>query len=219
MPTSPTPIAAGPAIPDRATAAEGVFDDGMEAFDTWLVVNAVPGMSSLAETTYNNTVEAVGAAATATAQAQAAVAAVNAVKWVAGTYSEPTCVWSPTNGRTYRARGTFTSSVDPVSDPTNWWDIASFSQSSTAYLTTATELSRGVNSILLTDAISYPLPPNPTQGDWVGYRNASGGTTLTLDPGTKKVEETTGPYTLDIPGFMGVLSYTGSTKGWVHVPR
>lgn len=218
MATAPTPIGTAPSVP-VSTDPESTFDSMFEAFLSWLKVTGAPGINASAEVTYNNAVEAAASAVTATAQSQAAVAAVNSVQWAAGVYAAGVCVWSPTNGRTYRAKAAFTSAIDPVLDPSNWWDIASFGQSATAYLSSATTLSLGVNNILTTNGIAYPLPSSPTVGDWVGYRNASGGTTLSLDPGALKVEGTTGPYTLDLPGFMGVLSYTGSTNGWVHVPR
>lgn len=217
MSTSPTPIGSAPAVP-VSTDPETTFDTMFEAFLAWLKATGVPGINAAAEVTYNNAVEAAASAVTSTAQSQAAVAAVNAVKWVPGSYAEGACAWSPTNGRTYRAKAAFTSSADPVLDPSNWWDIASFSQRSTAYVSTAATLSKGVHNMLVTDGLAYPLPSSPTPGDWLGYRNVSGGTTLSLNPGTEKVEGGTGNYLIDHPSAMGVLAYSGATKGWVHVP-
>lgn len=215
MTTPVTEITAGWAVPNRRSLT---FDADYETMMSGLKNQTVPGINAAAAATYNNAVEASAAAATATAQAQASVAVINVTKWVAGSYGEGVCTWSPTNGRTYRAKSAFTSATDPVLDPIHWWDIASFSQAPVVALSTATPLSKGVSSLLLTDGLDYPLPSTPTEGDWVGYRNVSGGVSLRLDPGAEKVEGTAGPYRVDNPIAMGKLAYSGPSRGWVHVP-
>lgn len=206
-------------MPNRITDDEATYDQDMEAFDTWLEDDAVPGMHALAEVAYANALEASVAAATATAQSQAAVAAVNAPEWSGGNYAKGNCAWSPSNGRTYRARTALASAIDPVDDAAHWWDIASFRLETVIPVSTATTLPIGVTSLLTTDAINYPLPTDANVGEWVGYRVISGGGVAAgLDPGpTNKVEGAPGVYPLDHPAAMGRLVWTGAALGWVHV--
>jgi hypothetical protein len=75
--TSPTPIPAGPAVPD-STAAEGTFDTSFEAFLDWQKTQLQPGVNALAENVYANAGEAATSAATAAAQAATATAAASA---------------------------------------------------------------------------------------------------------------------------------------------
>lgn len=219
MPTSPNAIPAGPGVPDRATAAEDAYDADMQAYDKWVTDHAVPGMHALAQVAYANAMEASVATATATAQSQAAVAAVNAPEWSVGNYAKGYCAWSPSNGRTYRARTALASAIDPVDDAAHWWDIASFRLETVIPVSTATTLPIGVTSLLTTDAINYPLPTDANVGEWVGYRVISGGGVAAgLDPGpTNKVEGALGVYPLDHPAAMGRLVWTGPALGWVHV--
>ena len=218
MASAPTPLDAAPAVP-TSTDPEATFDGMFEAFLAWLKNQAQPGLNGLASVTYANALEAAAAATTATAQAQAAVAAVGAPVWAAGSYTLGQVVWSPGNGRTYRARTTHTGSTDPKDAPTNWWDVASFSVVTTVDVTTAVTLSLGVTSRLMTDGLSYPLPLAPNVGEWVAFRNRSGGTSINLDPGpTNKVEGATGLHAIDHPAAVGRLAWTGAADGWVYVP-
>jgi hypothetical protein len=57
-------------------------------------------------------------------EARAAIdAGVNADRWAAGDYSDGQSAWSPINGLTYRAKGDFTSALDPSVDPDNWHNL------------------------------------------------------------------------------------------------
>jgi hypothetical protein len=56
-------------------------------------------------------------------------------------------------------------------------------------------------------------------GEWVAFRNRSGGTSINLDPGpTNKIEGATGLHPLDHPAAVGRLVWTGAADGWVYVP-
>lgn len=220
MPTQPTAVDPGPGVPNRITDDEATYDQDMEAFDTWVEDEAVPGMHALAQVAYANAQESAVAAATATAQSQAAIAVINAAKWAVGNYAEGQAVWSPENGRTYRARAAFASAVDPVNQLSAWFDVASFRLETVVELTTAVALGVGMTSLLCTDGLAYPLPLSPTMGEWVGYRVISGGGVgSSLDPGpANKVEGKPGLFRLDHPAAMGKLAWTGAARGWVHVP-
>jgi hypothetical protein len=61
---------------------------------------------------------------TALTHAQSAAAATNAPLWVTGTtYAIGALVYSLVNGRIYRSKSAFTSTVNPASDPTNWVEM------------------------------------------------------------------------------------------------
>jgi hypothetical protein len=61
---------------------------------------------------------------TALTHAQSAAAATNAPLWVTGaTYAVGALVYSLVNGRIYRSKSAFTSTVNPASDPTNWVEM------------------------------------------------------------------------------------------------
>lgn len=72
MPTNPTIVADGPAVPDSSVATT-TFDAQYEAFNLWEKSTLRPGMNALATATYNNALEAV-AAAVATLLSQNAAA-------------------------------------------------------------------------------------------------------------------------------------------------
>ena len=63
---------------------------------------------------------ASAAAAEAAASASAAALASGAIKWVAGTYEEGICVWSPLDLQTYRCSVTGPSAIDPSKDKKRW---------------------------------------------------------------------------------------------------
>jgi hypothetical protein len=61
---------------------------------------------------------------TALTHAQSAAAATNAPLWVTGTtYAVGSLVYSLVNGRIYRSKSAFTSTVNPALDPTNWVEL------------------------------------------------------------------------------------------------
>lgn len=220
MPTNPTPIDAAPAVP-VSTDPEATFDAMFEAFMAWQKNTAQPGMNSAAAVTYANAVEAAAAAVTAQAQASAALATIGATMWVGdNSYAYGVAAWSPANGRTYRRKSPGgISTTDPSADPTGWWDVASFALVTVVDVTTASTLTLGVCSKLKTDGITYSLPLSPQPGEWVAFRNYSGGSSINLDPGpTNKVEGATGLHPLDHPAAVGRLVWTGATDGWVYTP-
>lgn len=142
MPTSPTPMTPLPTpVPSRAdrtnfAARADAFLAALPDFQTEL--------DAVAETAYDNAVEAAASAAAAagsvsdaaeqvalaTAQADAAEASAvasaqsaGASIWVSGTaYNVGDVAWSPTNGLVYRILFDLEgpSTIDPALDPTNW---------------------------------------------------------------------------------------------------
>lgn len=77
MPIPITPIESGPAVPESALD-EPIFDDQQEAFYAWEKNKLAPGVSALAQATYQNAVEA---AASSTAATAASVLTNFAGKW------------------------------------------------------------------------------------------------------------------------------------------
>lgn len=71
MPTAPTPIDAGPAVPSSA-APEASFDAAYEAFNTWERDKLQPQANALAQNVYGNAVEAANSATMAAASTASA---------------------------------------------------------------------------------------------------------------------------------------------------
>lgn len=123
-PIAPTPVPAGPAVPDSSIAAP-TFDAQYEAFNTWEKDDLEPGMNALATNVYNNAVDTAANATIASNAATAAAASVGAPIWVAGSYVTGSPVYSPINGMVYRrlTPGGSTS-LDPSTDPSKWSVVA-----------------------------------------------------------------------------------------------
>lgn len=132
MPTTPTPITALPAAPDRADRA--TFSARATAFFSALKDTFVGQINALADATNANAVEVAANAvavatnaATATAAAAAAASAASAPVWVSGqTYAQYAAVLSPLNLVVYRrtsAAGSGT--TDPSLDTTNYQAVGS----------------------------------------------------------------------------------------------
>lgn len=215
MAVSPPSITALPLAPDpndRSTfnaraypwsVALGVFTDEVNA---------------LGSNVFSNAAEAYSSALTAEAQAQAAVASVNSPKWVAGTnYAAGAAVWSPTTGRTYRAKVALNpSSTDPALDATNWWDVASLSGRPFTVLDSGGNATPGFYH-LLTGAGTLVLPTtNLVVGTTVvEFLDISNSDLVFIDPGANKIRGATGTMKLDVRYASGTLVWSGETYGWV----
>ena len=105
-------------LPQRGIRA--TFSALMDTWITWFSVTVLPQVAALANNVYLNTVLAFDSANTASAQAAAAVAAVDALPWAAGTYAAGAVRYSPADGRTYRCYVGVTGSTDPANDRPHW---------------------------------------------------------------------------------------------------
>ncbi|WP_147328067.1 MULTISPECIES: hypothetical protein [unclassified Duganella] len=115
--TAPTPVDALPTPPSTSSPATFPTDG-----DNWVAAqpNFRSQLNALGSVTYNNAVDAYNNSVIASAQSAAAIAAVNAPAWAAGTYVAGNVRYSPADGRTYRCYVGVTGSTDPSADPTHW---------------------------------------------------------------------------------------------------
>ena len=130
MPTTPTPVSALPAAPDRGDRA--TFSSRAVAMFAALKDAFVPQTNALGNATFLNAAEALASAIAAAASAfDAAIYAANAASatgaamWVSGA-SYPTVgtpVWSPLNRLIYRRIVPGAGTTDPSLDPTNWASV------------------------------------------------------------------------------------------------
>lgn len=126
MPTTPTPITALPAAPDRADRA--TFSARATAMFIALKDVFVGQVNALADATNANAVEAAAAAAAAAiSEVNAATAEINATNaagapmWVSGTtYALGAAVWSPADRLVYRRIVPGAGTTDPSLDAVNW---------------------------------------------------------------------------------------------------
>ncbi len=81
---------------------------------------ALPPFASEANTLATEMYTNASAVYLALAQTSEEVLVSTATLWEAGDYTVGDMVWSPSNALTYRAKNTFTSSVDPANDLVNW---------------------------------------------------------------------------------------------------
>lgn len=215
MATSPTTIATLPDAPNpnNRSTFNALAYPWSNALVPWTTqVNGV------AANVYSNAAEAYASALAAEAQAQAAIAAVNSPKWVTGTnYAAGVTAWSPTTGRTYRAKVALNpSTTDPALDAANWWDIASLSGRPLTTLASGGVATRGFFH-LLTGAGDLVLPSTDlVVGETVvEFLDLSLSYAVYLDPGANKVRGQPGKCFLDSPNASGTIVWTGPTYGWV----
>lgn len=215
MATSPTTIATLPDAPNpnNRSTFNALAYPWSNALVSWTVqVNGV------AANVYSNAAEAYASALAAEAQAQAAIAAVNSPKWVTGTnYAAGVTAWSPTTGRTYRAKVALNpSSTDPALDSTNWWDVASLSGRPFTTLASGGNATPGFYH-LLTGAGDLVLPTADliVGVTLVEFLDISQSGAVFLDPGSEKIRGVTGKMQLDAIYASGTIVWSGATFGWV----
>ncbi len=116
-----------------------------------------------------------GAADVSRAEAEAAAAAAsahaNATKWSSGSdYTDGDVVWSPISRLSYRRIGDGAGTTDPSADPTHWFPT---DRTPVGALLAVTGNVAAVSfaTYVMPDAGAYTvtLPPDPTQGEWVGF--------------------------------------------------
>lgn len=197
MPTPTTPVAvpamtAPPTLPVRGDRMN--FGLQAQAWTLWEKTYKYPETIALANNVlanataaYDQATVAAAQAAIAAAQASAALAsavaaantlaaaqaALGATKWVAGAYASGVCAWSPTNGQLYRTRAALANStVDPISDPTNWFSlglmslpIAYVADTGGSMYGTANGGLNTINVIQYAGQCSKYLPATPSNGD------------------------------------------------------
>lgn len=176
------------------------------------------GLQNVAANVYNNALAAAESEQVATAQAQAALAAIGSPKWVTGTnYTAGDTVWSPLNGRTFRARNNLSpSTVDPALAPTDWWDIASLSGRPMVEYAAGGVGIAGFHH-LLTGSGDLVLPTTDlvVYSTVVEFLDISQSKTAAIDPGANKVRGAPGKCTLNVNNARATLVWTGATHGWV----
>jgi hypothetical protein len=110
MPSQITPL---PTAPNRSRPS--TFSSEADEF-----LAALPPFVSEANTLATEMYTNASAVYLALAQTSEEVLVSTATLWEAGDYTVGDMVWSPSNALTYRAKNTFTSSVDPANDLVNW---------------------------------------------------------------------------------------------------
>lgn len=105
-------------LPQRGIRA--TFSNLMDTWITWFSVTVLPQVAALANNVYANALDAYNNAFTASAQAAAAVAAVDALPWAAGSYAAGVVRYSLVDGRTYRCHVAVSGSTDPANDRSHW---------------------------------------------------------------------------------------------------
>lgn len=201
MPTTATPpplLDDLPATPDRAdratfaTRCTALFDQlknssigQWRAALAWMNAATADAAKSVMQAADQATLAgqradaAAGSAANAANTLAAVQSALGARKWAPGPYAEGTCVWSPSNGQAYRARAALANStVDPASDPANWFALA-LQSLPIAYVNDSGgslygSANGGLNTINVIQYSAGPcakhLPAEPSDGDvciWV----------------------------------------------------
>lgn len=206
-PVAPTPVPAGPPVPDVTTPAT-TFDALYEAFNTWEKEDLQPGMNALATNVFNNATDAAASAAIAAASADAAVDARDAAVWASGTYATNAPAYSPINGLVYRRKAPGGASpTDPSADPTNWTLIATG------------DVTRDGVQTLTNKTLTAPALTNPAVTNYTETVRTVSGTAITIDDslGSVTVVTTTGNCTITLPAAAAGKSRTIIVKyGGTH---
>jgi len=226
MPTPPTPITSLPTPPSRSDPAN--FAARGDAFLGALPTFATEA-NTIATTTYNNAVDAgnsatnaLNSASSAAVQANAAAqsaasaaSAAGATKWVSGqSYTEGAVVWSPISFLNYRRKTSGSGSVDPSNDSVNWVLLGVSSNFPTSTINSSTSASASIHYVF-TASLTLSLPSNPNIGSSVQFTDLSGTKTSVINPGSEKIRGVSGSMTLNTNQAEAILTYSGSTLGWV----
>lgn len=174
MPTTPTPITALPAAPDRGDRA--TFSSRAVAMFAALKDVFVGQVNAIATVTNTNATEAAtSATSAATSEYNAGVHAANAAAasgapmWVSGTtYTLGAPAWSPANRLVYRRIVAGAGSTDPSTDPANWAVMGVIGLPIVAVSgTTATAAPNAHYEMQNASASTLTLPASPISGDTV----------------------------------------------------
>lgn len=183
-----------PATPDRADRA--TFSARCVALFDQLKNTTIAQWRSAMSWMQSAVADAASSAASATASANSAASSatnaantlaaaqsvIGATRWAAGAYGPGIVVWSPSNGQLYRSRAAIASStVDPISDPSNWFSLALLSAPIGYVSDTAGSMYGTANGGLnMVNVITYAgaclkyLPQNPSNGDFCTITVANG---------------------------------------------
>lgn len=150
------------------------------------------------------------------AGAQAAAASVGASMWNAPTnYTTGTVVWSPVNGRAYRRKSPGgVTATDPSLDVTNWYDVVTLQSLPTISIASNMTAVNG-RRYLIESAIELILPSEPAIGDIVAFTDLSKSFNATINPQSFKIRGVLGIMRLNALYASEVMTYSGSTHGWV----
>ena len=105
-------------------------------------------------------------------------------------------------------------SVDPSNDSTNWVLLGVSSNFPTSTINSSTSASASIHHVF-TASLTLSLPSSPTIGSSVQFTDLSGTKTSAIDPGSEKIRGASGIMTLDTDRAEAILTYSGSTLGWV----
>jgi hypothetical protein len=176
-PITPTAVPAFPALSNRTT-----YNALAYAWANFMGSTFQSELTSIADTTYDNTVEAAAAALTASTAAtnagiseQNAAASAGAAMWVSGTtYALGDAVWSPVDRLVYRRIVAGAGTTDPSADGTNWARLGTVGMA--VFVVSGTTQTAAINNhYVLTNvaATTVTLPASPQSGDvvWITVAN------------------------------------------------
>ena len=130
------------------------------------------------------------------------------------TYNEGAVVWSPISFLNYRRKTSGSGTTDPSNDSTNWVLLGVSSNFPTSTISSSTSASASIHYVF-TASLTLSLPSNPNIGLSVQFTDLSGTRTSAIDPGSEKIRGVSGSMTLDTDRAEAILTYSGSTLGWV----
>lgn len=219
MSTTPTPISALPAAPDRADRA--TFSGRAVAMFTALKEVFVGEVNAIASVTKSNADEAAASAASAaTAEYNANVSAANAATasgapmWATGTtYALGAATWSPANRVIYRKiTASSVSTVDPSADPTNWALLGTVGMSVANVPGTSVSASANGHYVLTNVAATTVTLPAGVSGATIAITTTGTLITNSVTPaGAETIMETSGAMTLDKTGVTVTLRFLNNS--------
>lgn len=219
MPSTPIPISALPAAPDRADRA--TFSARAVAMFSALKDVFVGEVNAIAITANTNAGEAATSAANAaTSEYNASIAAANAATssgsamWVSGTtYALGAATWSPANRLVYRKiTASSLTSTDPSADATNWALLGTVGLSVSIVSGTSVTAAANGHYVLTNAAATTVTLPAGASGDTVAITCTGALATNVIAPnGAETIMEVAGPMTLDKAGATVTLRYLSNS--------
>lgn len=231
IPPTIDPAPEKPVRGDRAT-----FSNRVDAFVTWEISLATQ-LAALATNVYNNAVaawEAVTAAfnsqtaaaqsaSDAAASAAAAALSTNVTKWVAGSFAEGQCVWSPIDYQNYRCINAGVRNTDPAADAVNWANLST--PSAWKSISASTYAAKPYEKLLVDTTANKVTISLPTVGlvagkttiEYIDYARNFSTNAVTFDAGANKIEGLAEAMDVTKKGMSGKLLYVDSAKGWLNI--
>lgn len=219
MPTTPIPISALPAAPDRADRA--TFSGRAVAMFTALKEVFVGEVNAIASNVNVNAGEAATSASNAaTSEFNAGIAAANAATasgaamWVSGTsYVLGAATWSPSNRLVYRRIVAGAGTTDPSADPTNWSTLGSVGGLTVVTVTGTTQTAAANGHYVLTNASATTVTlPAGVSGATVAVTCTGALITNSIaTTGGDTIMEAAAPMTIDKAGATVTLRFLNSS--------